>query len=64
MKDFRMSHWAAAGLGLLTVTTGFALGCGSDGTTSDLPQDEADRNGGVMRWNADIDHALSPVACT
>jgi hypothetical protein len=40
MKDFRMSHWAAAGLGLLTVTTGFALGCDSDGSTSDFPQDE------------------------
>jgi hypothetical protein len=63
MKDFRMGHWAAAGLGLLTVATGLALGCGSDGSTSDTPQEQHthDDVGAEDRERIEMGLTLSPV---
>jgi mono/diheme cytochrome c family protein len=64
MKQFRMGHWAAAGLGLLAVTTGLALGCGSDDDTSDAPQGQQSQDpvGAEDRERIEMGLVLSPVA--
>ncbi|QSQ19707.1 cytochrome C [Pyxidicoccus parkwayensis] len=64
MKHFRMGHWAAAGVGFLAVTAGFALGCGSDGA-SDPPKDQEqtqDTVGPEDRERIEMGLTLSPVA--
>ena len=63
MKHFRMAHWAAAGLGLLGVTAGLALGCGSDGSTPDNTQGlDADHEVGAGdRERIEQGLTLSPV---
>ncbi|WP_164007323.1 cytochrome C [Pyxidicoccus trucidator] len=62
MKDFRMGL-AAAGLGLLTVTGGLALGCGSDGSTPEPSRDQHSQVpvGAEDRERIEMGLTLTPV---
>lgn len=62
MKNFRLG-WAAAGLGLLTVTGSLALGCGSDGSTGEPQQGQPseDEVGAEDRERIERGLELSPV---